>query len=152
LGVHVSSSSSDRVPRCWATHVGVGCPTLVFVIIGSRTSALGCPCRCGPPCLGVCVLSSSWSRVPWRWAAHVVVGCPTAVFDPLTVVGRRTSALSWGWRRAGVGCVSVGGEREKEECGPRLFVVAHFRDVPPTSHFPPPAPPSLRDFLRRVRP
>jgi len=53
--------------------------------------------------------SSSCGVGPQRWAARVVVGCPTVVFVP--------PSLSWGWQRAGVGCISDGREQGRTNAG-----------------------------------
>jgi hypothetical protein len=102
----------------WASHIVVGCPTLALISLrhhGALAFALGCPRRCGLPCLGYpppplsCCFDhgvgpylgvrgpgSSSCRVSRDWAARVVVGCPTAMFalfrrcgmsDPGVVVG-----------------------------------------------------------------
>ena len=94
--------------RRWAAHVVVGYPTSAFASSRCRRVAY----------LGVRLLSLSWGCVLRHWAAHVVVGSPRAAFaSPRGRVvsdflrwcsrcrGVWTSALSWGWRRAGVGGV-----------------------------------------------
>ena len=182
-------SSCGRVPRRWAALPGRSPP---FVIVGSRSSALGCPHCCGhalpqrsPPfgvearrwaahvvvgyptsafassrCrrvayLGVRLLSLSWGCVLRHWAAHVVVGSPRAAFA--SPCGRVVSDFLWWCSR----CRGVGREQGSEALGTAIGkreqrkqatmkVVARFRDVPHTSHFLAPAPPTLRVLLRRA--
>jgi len=76
-----------------------------------RTSALGYPHYCGMACRGVPPPPSSCGGGPRRWAA--LLRCSS----PLVVVGCRTSALSWGWQRAGVRGISDGREQRRTNAG-----------------------------------
>jgi len=119
-GIRLPSSACGVERRRWATHVVVGCPTAVFdspryrvvsnigvglptslrvavlgrsclvVVVGSRTSTLGYPRRCGLPNFGV----------RHHWVAYLRVRLPTSLWAALprrlclvVVVESRTSAL-----------------------------------------------------------
>jgi len=92
-----SSLSCGVEARRWAALPRCSPP---FLVIGSRTSALGRPLCCGLPNLGVRLLSLLWGCVLRRWAAHLVVGCPTGHSPPFVVVRCRTSVLNC-WHRCG---------------------------------------------------
>jgi len=178
-GVRLPSSSWGRVAQRWAAHIavgmpylsgrlpsvsklGVGLPTSLWatlpqrspplVVVGSRTSAFASfRCR-GVACFGIGLPTSLWAALGRRSPPLVVVWCRTSYGGVRVVVG-------CGPRH----CRGVGGERGSEALGTAIGkreqrkwatmkVVARFRDVPHTSHFLAPAPPTLRVLLHRARP